>query len=138
MMDGEYNCQLCKRSGCLKEEVYVKLTNVPTSCFLHDRIVLLNRENFWIYFDILTIYIPVRSSVLSYIETFLGICPKSILDFRVNQLISRYFYCRDYNVQPFPGTYDDQPAEWIYLSNVITSELNVKREEVYKSQIKQK
>jgi hypothetical protein len=33
--------------------------------------------------------------------------------------ISRYIYCRDNNVPPYPGNYGDQPQKWIEKSFVI-------------------
>ena len=133
MMGGDYDCTQCVRPGCLKRPYYIKLTNTP-SCPLKDKIVLLNKENVWAYYEILRLHVPGDKTLISYISSFLGVCPKSILDESVYELLNRYFYCKKFNIQPFSGNYDDQPTEWLFFSNVIEDEL----QKVQKSQIKQK
>jgi len=138
MFGGEYDCKLCKRPGCLKEPKYIRLSNVPKKCPLHNRIVLLNRKNVWFYYKLVKLHIPGDKLLISYINAFLGVCPKSILDHNVYEILNRYFYCKNYNVQPFPGTYDDQPSEWLFFSNIIQDELHKKDIEDLKSQTKPK
>ena len=129
MIGGDYECNNCKRPGCLKKPQYVKLTNVPT-CPVKDRIVLLNKSNVWLYYDIIRLHVSGQRTLISYISAFLNVCPKSILDERVYDILNRYFYCKEYNVQPFSGDYDEQPTEWLFFSNVIQDEI----EQVKKSQ----
>ena len=124
MFDGEYDCKDCKRQDCLKQERFVRLSNIPTSCVLYDRIFLLNRNNFWIFLDLLIVHLPVKGLLSDYVEIFTGICPKSVLDNQVYHLINRYFYCKEFNIQPFNGSYDDQPSKWLFMCNIIKSELN--------------
>jgi len=133
MFGGEYDCNKCKRPGCLKNSQYIRLRNVPTKCPLHDRAILLTRENIWFYYNLVQLHIPGDKLLISYINSFLGVCPKSILDNRVYELLNRYFYCKNNNTQPFPGSYDDQPSDWLFLSNVIGDKLKKKELEDIRS-----
>ena len=33
--------------------------------------------------------------------------------------IQRYIYCQDFNTQPYPGSYGEQPFKWIEKSFII-------------------
>tara|TARA_R100000231_G_C5329333_1_gene165872 strand:+ start:190 stop:555 length:366 start_codon:yes stop_codon:yes gene_type:complete len=52
-------------------------------------------------------------------------CPESQTD------IERYFYCKEFGIQPYPGTYEDQPVEWIKKVFIIKSALNKKEKEAH-------
>ena len=138
MFGGDYDCRQCKRPGCLKNSQIVRLKNIPQKCPLYDRAVLLNKSNIWFYYDILKIHIPGDKTVISYINAFLGVCPKSILGHSVYEILNRYFHCKNFNVQPFGGSYDEQPQEWLFFASVIQDELNKKEIEDLRSQTKPK
>jgi hypothetical protein len=38
-------------------------------------------------------------------------------------MIERYNFCTKINCQAFPGSYDQQPAEWIDFVNILNNEL---------------
>ena len=40
-------------------------------------------------------------------------CKNVIFDEDIQKDIQRYVYCKDNNVPPYAGSYDDQPALWI-------------------------
>ena len=122
MMGQEFDCQNCKRPGCLKKEQYLKLNNLP-SCPLKDKIVFLNKKNIWNYIDIIKNMIQGQKTLISIVNAFIGVCPKSILNEDIYEILNRYFYCKDFGIQPFGGSYDDQPTEWLYFSNIIQDEL---------------
>ena len=51
-------------------------------------------------------------------------CINMLYDRESQEIIQRYLYCQRYNIQPFPGAYDDQPAWWMDMEAVIHNERN--------------
>ena len=45
-------------------------------------------------------------------------------DGTVERDIQRYVYCDNFNTQPYPGSYGQQPARWVQKSFIIKSEMN--------------
>ena len=46
-----------------------------------------------------------------------------LFDMEIQQMISKYTYCQNFNTQPFKGCYDDLPAYWLDFTNIIATEL---------------
>lgn len=40
-------------------------------------------------------------------------CKNAIFDKNIQKDIQRYVYCKDNNVPPYSGDYDNQPAVWV-------------------------
>ena len=47
------------------------------------------------------------------------ICPNRLRDHWADSVVSRYFYCKQNNVPPYSGGYDDQPIYWLDISRFI-------------------
>ena len=45
--------------------------------------------------------------------------------------IERYYYCKEFGIAPYPGTYEDQPASWIQKAFIIKSAINKREKEAY-------
>ena len=43
--------------------------------------------------------------------------------------IERYIYCEQFNVQPYPGAYGDQPAKWVRRAFIIKGALAKKQKD---------
>lgn len=50
--------------------------------------------------------------------------PKNLIDFESRSLVDRYIYCKDFNTQPFPGSYGDQPGWWIDAYPLIANSID--------------
>ena len=49
---------------------------------------------------------------------------KNLFHSKENQTdIQRYIYCQDFNIQPYPGSYGEQPVLWIEKAFIIKSAL---------------
>ena len=40
-------------------------------------------------------------------------CRNHIYDKDIQRDIKRYVYCKEFGISPYPGTYGDQPYEWV-------------------------
>ena len=40
-------------------------------------------------------------------------CPNQFMDSGLNSDIERYTYCEKFNIPPYKGSYDNQPAKWV-------------------------
>ena len=58
-------------------------------------------------------------------------CSKAIYDTKWQEDIERYMYCNEYAVSPYPGSFEDQPAEWIEKTFIIKSAIAKKEKELY-------
>ena len=124
IFDGnDFDCNNCNKRNCLFKQNYYKLNNIPTKSVFYKRTVYITRENIWFYYDQIKAKTIQDFPVLKFIQTFIGICPKSIINNDAFEIFRRYQYCKTYNTQPFPGSYDDQPAEWLFMVDVIESEI---------------
>ena len=61
----------------------------------------------------------IGSSVMTQLPFFA--CPNIMTNSQAQKDISRFIYSRDYNVQPYPGSYGEQPHKWIQKSFVINN-----------------
>ena len=48
-------------------------------------------------------------------------CKNIVLDRDIQKDIQRYIYCKDNNVPPYKGDYDEQPALWVDRYFIIKS-----------------
>ena len=55
-------------------------------------------------------------------------CMNFIINKQAQKDISQYLYCKEFNIQPFPGEYGMQPQRWINKVNIIKVAMS-KREE---------
>ena len=53
----------------------------------------------------------VAESLVAQIPFFA--CPSKFMDISLNADIERYVYCEKFNIPPFEGDYDNQPAKWV-------------------------
>ena len=58
-------------------------------------------------------------------------CSKAIFDLDSQKDIERYMYCKEYGIAPYPGSFEDQPAEWIEKTFIIKSAIAKKEKELY-------
>tara|TARA_A100000172_G_C3025374_1_gene104647 strand:- start:37 stop:417 length:381 start_codon:yes stop_codon:yes gene_type:complete len=61
----------------------------------------------------------IGSSVMAQLPFFA--CPNIMTNSQSQKDISRFVYSRDYNVQPYPGAYGEQPYKWVEKSFVINN-----------------
>ena len=40
-------------------------------------------------------------------------CSSKFMDISLNSDIERYTYCEKFNIPPYEGSYDNQPAKWV-------------------------
>lgn len=71
----------------------------------------------------------IAESVASQLP-FFG-CSKAIYSEESQKEIERYYYCKEFGVQPYPGTYEDQPASWIESVFIIRSAINKREKKAY-------
>ena len=57
-----------------------------------------------------------------YLYSTLVAHPAELIDADSQNLISKYHYCKELNTNPFPGSYEDHPAEWVDAVDIIKSE----------------
>ena len=50
-------------------------------------------------------------------------CINHLKDSNIEKDISRYMYCKEFNVPPFKGSYGEQPALWSHKAFVIKDAL---------------
>ena len=53
----------------------------------------------------------VAESLVSQIPFFA--CSNQFMDTSLNTDIERYMYCEKFNIPPYEGSYDNQPAKWV-------------------------
>ena len=71
----------------------------------------------------------IASSVSQQLPFFC--CPNIILDKRYQKDISKYIYCKEFNVPPYPGSYESQPHKWILKTNIIKTAISKMEERQY-------
>ena len=59
-------------------------------------------------------------------------CVNIMLDRESQKDISQYLYCKDFNIAPFPGSYGEQPYQWIVKTNIIKNAMNRREERMQK------
>jgi hypothetical protein len=50
-------------------------------------------------------------------------CQNLVRSDEVQNYVSQYNYCKEMSVAPFPGAYQDQPAEWVDFVSFLSSEM---------------
>ena len=63
----------------------------------------------------------VAESLVAQIPFFA--CPSKFMDISLNADIERYVYCEKFNIPPFEGSYDNQPARWVRRAFAIRTAL---------------
>ena len=63
----------------------------------------------------------VAESLVAQIPFFA--CPSKFMDISLNADIERYVYCEKFNIPPFEGDYDNQPAKWVRRAFAIRAAL---------------
>jgi hypothetical protein len=54
----------------------------------------------------------------------LTVCPIDVFyDDQIQDFIKRHLFCEKFNVQPFPGFYDDQPGIWLDFVSLMLEEI---------------
>tara|TARA_Y100001963_G_C6654310_1_gene387266 strand:- start:201 stop:455 length:255 start_codon:yes stop_codon:yes gene_type:complete len=65
-------------------------------------------------------------------------CINSIINKEYQKDISKYIYCKRFNIPPFKGSYEEQSFKWITKSNIIELALNKRNQDIYNKQDKNK
>lgn len=71
----------------------------------------------------------VAASIKSQLP-FFG-CSKAIYDEDFLKDLERYYYCKEFKVSPYPGSFDEQPTDWVEKTFIIKTTLNKKEKELY-------
>ena len=50
-------------------------------------------------------------------------CPSKFMDISLHTDIERYTYCEKFNIPPYEGSYDNQPAKWVRRAFAIRTAL---------------
>ena len=53
----------------------------------------------------------IIESVVSQIYFFA--CPNMFMDIKIYSDVEKYLYCEKFNVPPYKGSYEEQPAKWV-------------------------
>jgi len=64
----------------------------------------------------------VAKSIMAQLPFFS--CKNMVLDEKSQKDIAKYIYCNDFNVQPYKGSYGEQPKIWIEKSFIIKKLMN--------------
>ena len=59
-------------------------------------------------------------------------CPNIIINKKHQKDISKYIYCKEFNVPPYPGSYESQPYRWILKSNIIKTAISKVEDRQYR------
>jgi len=63
-----------------------------------------------------------QATIFAFVQ--ITICYHKLYDAWVNDMIRRFNYCNQYNTAPYPGAYDDHPAVWKDVVNLISETMN--------------
>ena len=67
----------------------------------------------------------IGKSIMTQIPFFA--CKNILLYSECHTDISKYIYCKDFSISPYPGSYPEQPLRWVSKSFIIKNAL-VKRD----------
>tara|TARA_R100000152_G_C6744287_1_gene167984 strand:+ start:519 stop:878 length:360 start_codon:yes stop_codon:yes gene_type:complete len=67
--------------------------------------------------------ISIAGSVSTQLPFFC--CPNNIIDVSHSSIISKYFYCKEFTVSPFKGSYGDTPSRWIQQVSIIKNAVGI-------------
>ena len=56
-------------------------------------------------------------------------CINHLYDKKIQRLVQRYFYCKEFSVPPYEGSYGEQPASWVDICNIIKNVLAKKEKD---------
>jgi len=78
----------------------------------------------------------IDMSIFEYLPFFS--CSNIFIDDAFQSDISMYLYCKDFNIQPYKGSYGEQPSIWIQKARIIKNSID-KREKrlIEKANMKQ-
>ena len=99
-----------------------------------------NNEDVWKIIDLIineTIAInqengkqfSISESIVAQLPFFA--CSKAIYSEESQKEIERYYYCKEFGVQPYPGSFEEQPASWIENVFIIKSAINKREKKAY-------
>jgi len=63
----------------------------------------------------------IAQSLVSQIPFFA--CANKFMDISLHKDIERYTYCEKFNIPPYEGSYDNQPAKWVRRAFAIRTAL---------------
>ncbi len=66
-----------------------------------------------------TSYLAFENQYNFYRACVNAFCPNLFQDEWVVEMFARYNYCEQFNTQPYPGAYDDQPAAWMDFQRLV-------------------
>lgn len=115
-----FSCKRCRRKGCLLKQRYFSIRNVPEKYGIKNDVLYWTSKKVWKFTEIIG---NKNMPLITIIQTFFGICPKSIINPNAFGLLRRFLYCKTYSTSLFSGGYDDQPYEWILLCEIIENEI---------------
>jgi len=67
----------------------------------------------------------IAESVMNQLPFFS--CKNIIINDKVSQDISRFLYCRQYQISPYKGDYGDQPHKWVQKSFILNNLIEQKK-----------
>lgn len=73
----------------------------------------------------------IAESVMAQLPFFA--CSNIMLDKEAQKDISRFIYCKDYGISPYPGGYGEQPKKWIEKSFLLKSLLERQKAKAVKN-----
>ena len=71
----------------------------------------------------------IASSIKSQLPFFA--CSEAIYDKKCIEDLERYYYCKEFGVAPYEGTFAEQPHDWVEKYFIIRSTLIQKEKEAY-------
>ena len=61
----------------------------------------------------------IATSIVAQVPFFA--CKNIFLQKKYQEDISKYIYCSDFGISPYPGSYGEQPKKWVSKSFIIKS-----------------
>ena len=58
-------------------------------------------------------------------------CSRAVYDEECLKDLERYYYCKEFGISPYPGSFEDQPSHWVEKTFIIRTTLNKKEKEAY-------
>lgn len=117
----DFFCKGCNRKGCLLKRRYFAIRNIPEKYGFRGDVLYWTPRKVWRFIDIIG---KRKMPLINIVQTFFGICPKSLVNPAAFELVRRWSYCKTHSTSPFFGGYDDQPREWVWICEIIEDEIN--------------
>ena len=86
------------------------------------RVTISNDDDLKILF--LSFVANVTNFATIFAFTQITICYHKLYDAWVNDMITRFNYCKQWNTQPYEGAYDDHPVVWKDVNGLISQTMN--------------